>query len=231
VNLVVKLCDVAPDGSSTLITTGWLRGTHRLSSEEPSPVAPGRFLEYRVHLWATSYLIAAGHRLRVSVSCADFPRIWPTATNPLIRLACGGAAGSRVELPVIAATGAADFTPPPEPDPDVARTPLDIEAAPTWTIAHDLGTDTVTVTTGVHSMLTTPGRDGRFEIERHGRASVSRQHPGGARVEGEAKITLQTPAGSTVIVEGNLHVTQFGEHFSGRVTVDGATVFDQRWER
>ena len=41
----------------------------------PVPLASGEVIEARVAVWATSYEVPAGHRLRVSVSCADFPRI------------------------------------------------------------------------------------------------------------------------------------------------------------
>jgi putative CocE/NonD family hydrolase len=115
-NLVVKLCDVDPDGHSTLITTGWAKANRQ---------APAAATAFRVPLWATSYAVSAGHRLRVSVSCSDFPRIWPTRSNPRIRLATGVAAPSAIRLPVVppSATPARDL---PVPDPAVRRTPLDI---------------------------------------------------------------------------------------------------------
>jgi hypothetical protein len=230
VNLVVKLCDVAPDGHSALITTGWLKGSHRLSHEKPEALPRGQVLEYHVPLWATSYVVPAGHRLRVSVACADFPRIWPTPANPLIRLFVGGPGLSHVRLPVVPK---ATITGPELPVPDAAinRTPLDVEGKPVWTIAHDFATHTVTVTTGVRSVVMTPSRDGRFEIERRGRASVARNRPDAAKVEGEATITLHTPSGSLVIIEGQLLLTLAGQHFAGRVTMDGQTIFDERWER
>jgi putative CocE/NonD family hydrolase len=227
-NLVVKLSDVSPDGHSALITTGWLKGSHRASHERPEPLPRGETLEFRVPLWATSYRIPAGHRLRVSVACADFPRVWPTRTNPLIRLATGMSRPSAVRLPTI---------PPatlpqralPIPDANVARTPLDVEAKARWTIAADLAANSIEVSTGVRSVSVTPNRDGRFEIDRTGRARVSASRPDGARVHGEARINLQTPSGAIVVVEGKLRVTLTGEQFEGRVSVDGQVIFDQRW--
>src|SRR5262249_47012495 len=38
----VKLCDVAPDGTSALVTKGLLNLTHRDSHERPEPLVPGR---------------------------------------------------------------------------------------------------------------------------------------------------------------------------------------------
>ena len=65
--LVAKLVDVEPDGRSELIATGWQRVTGG---------------EARIGLWATSYALARGHRLRLSLSCADFPHVWPDPDSP-----------------------------------------------------------------------------------------------------------------------------------------------------
>jgi hypothetical protein len=217
-NLVVKLCDVAPDGHSALITTGWAKAISALKTP----------FEYHVPLWATSYVVKAGHRLRVSISCADFPRIWPTRSNPRIRLATGGPAPSAVRIPVVplSETRVRDL---PVPDPDVKRTPLDIEGSPRWQITRDLASGRVIVSTGIRSATQTTNRDGRFEIDRIGRASVSAARPDSARVEGEATIRLQTPQGSSVIVQSRLRVTQDGQDYYGSVTMDGQLIFERRW--
>jgi hypothetical protein len=117
----------------------------------------------------------------------------------------------------------------PVPDPDVKRTPLDIEGSPRWQITRDLASGRVTVSTGIRSAIQTTNRDGRFEIDRIGRASVSATRPDSARVEGEATITLQTPQGSSVIVQSRLRVTQDGQDYYGSVTMDGQIIFERHW--
>jgi putative CocE/NonD family hydrolase len=226
-NLVVKICDVGPDGHSALITTGWAKASRRLGHDE-TPSSAKEALEFRVPLWATSYVIQAGHRLRMSLSCSDFPRIWPTRSNPRIRLATGGRTPSLVRLPVVPASQmpVPDL---PVPDPSVKRTPLDIEATPRWEIVRDMAAGTVLVSTGIRSAIQTTGRDGRFEIDRVGRASVSAARPDGATVEGEATIKLLTPQGSNVTVRSRLRVTQNGQDFRASVTMDGQLIFDRQW--
>ena len=226
-NLVVKLCDIAPDGHSALVTTGWAKATGRLANGR-TPRAGNESVEYRVPLWATSYVVPAGHRIRISISCSDFPRIWPTRTNPRIRLATGAKTQSKVRLPIVPASET--LTPDlPIPDPNVKRTPLDIEATPRWQIAHDPAAGKVIVTTGIRSAIQSTGRDGRFEIDRIGRASVSASGPDSACVEGEATIRLRTPQGADVTVHGQLRVTQHGQDFRASVTVDDQVIFDHRW--
>jgi predicted acyl esterase len=219
-NLVVKICDVSPDGHSALVTTGWAKASGRIGHDEP--------LEFHIPLWATSYVVQAGHRLRVSLSCSDFPRIWPTRTNPRIRLATGGQTPSAVRIPVVPASQVL-MPDLPVPDPSVKRTPLEIEAAPRWEIVRDMASGTLVVTTGIRSAIQTTGRDGRFEIDRVGRATVSAGRPDSASVEGEATINLVTPRGSNVTVKSRLRVTQDGQDYRASVTMDGQLIFDRQW--
>jgi hypothetical protein len=111
----------------------------------------------------------------------------------------------------------------------VRRTPLDIEGVPRWQIVRDMATDTVMVSTGIRAAIQTPGRDGRFEIDRVGRASVSAERPDGAFVEGEATIRLVTPQRSNVTIQSRLRVTQVGQDFRASVTIDGQVIFERQW--
>lgn len=226
-HLVVKLCEVAPDGRSTLIATGWQRVTARQLADHRRSGAPAH-LELRVPMWATSYLVPAGHRLRVSVSGSDFPRIWPTRTNPRIRLATGGRTASAIQLPVVppATTPEGRL---PVPDPNVKRTPMDIEGVPRWQIIHEPAARAVTVTTGIRNAIRTVSGDGRFEIDRTGRAFVMASRPDSARVEGEATIRLLTSKGSNVTVQSRLRVTQDGQDYHASVTMDGQRIFERDW--
>jgi hypothetical protein len=162
------------------------------------------------------------------LSCSDFPRIWPTRSNPHIRLATGGTTPSAIRLPVVPSAERA--TPDlPVPDPTVKRTPFDIEGTPRWQIVRDLPTGTVVVSTGIRSAIRSVGGDGRFEIDRTGRASVSATRPHNAHVEGEATIRIQTPQGSNVTVHSQLRVTQAGQDYRASVVVDGQVIFDRQW--
>jgi hypothetical protein len=60
---------------------------------------------------------------------------------------------------------------------------------------------------------------------------VANARPDAARVEGETTISLQTPSGSTVVVETRSWVTQTSMTLSGRVTVDGRLFFDKQWQK
>jgi len=90
--LAVRLCDLRPDGSSALITMGVLNLTHRLSSEAPELLAPGEAFDATVTLDQIAYRIPAGHRLRIAVSTAYWPFIWPSPERAMVTLEAGSLA-------------------------------------------------------------------------------------------------------------------------------------------
>ena len=96
--LAVRLCDVAPDGSSRLVTRGLLNLTHRAGSTDPQPLEPGRSEQIRIPLEAIAYAFPAGHRIRVAVSSSYWPWAWPSPRRAGLTLLTGPA--SRFELPV-----------------------------------------------------------------------------------------------------------------------------------
>ena len=77
-NIAVRLCDVHPDGASELISYGVLNLTHRNSHEFAEALVPGETVSARVILDQCAYRVPAGHRLRVAVSNAYWPMIWPS---------------------------------------------------------------------------------------------------------------------------------------------------------
>ena len=114
--LAVKFCDVDEHGLSQLLTTGWLRVADQLGDGSSATVT--------VAAGPVAAVIAAGHRLRVSISSVDFPRAWPTPGPAGFAVSLGGEGGSRFILPVVAdiASGSAHIAevprPPGGPRPD-----------------------------------------------------------------------------------------------------------------
>ena len=75
--LCARLCDVAPDGSSRRISYGVLNLTHRDSHAEPSALEAGRFYRIRLKLNDCGYAFDVGHVMRLALSTAYWPLIWP----------------------------------------------------------------------------------------------------------------------------------------------------------
>lgn len=67
-DFVVQLTVVAPDGTSTQVTVGYLNASHADSRATPQPVPQGTPKSYALNLWPTSYVFHAGHRIRVDLA-------------------------------------------------------------------------------------------------------------------------------------------------------------------
>ncbi|MGI9351648.1 MAG: CocE/NonD family hydrolase [Rhizobiaceae bacterium] len=84
--ICVRLCDLRPDGTSAFITYGVLNLTHHTSHEFPEALAPGKTIKVELALDQIAYRIPAGHRLRVSMSTAYWPLIWPSPDQATVTI-------------------------------------------------------------------------------------------------------------------------------------------------
>ena len=94
----VRLCDVAPDGASRLISWGLLNLTHREGHTHPQPLEPGKTYQITVQLNVTAYRLAVGHRWRLAISPTYWPHAWPSPVA--VRLTVYTGEGSKLILPV-----------------------------------------------------------------------------------------------------------------------------------
>ncbi len=104
--IAVRLNHVHPDGASTRITWGVLNLTHRASHADPTPLVPGEAVEVSVPLDHIAYTLPKGHRLRVAVSSAYWPMLWPAPEAVTLTLT-----GGTLDLPVL--TGGQECAFPP----------------------------------------------------------------------------------------------------------------------
>ena len=231
VNLVAKLSAVGPDGSSALITSGWLNGSHAQSHERAQPLQPGVVERFRLRLWATSYYIPQGYRVRLSVACADFPRIWPTRTNPEIRIFFSQDQASSVRIPVVPV--AATALPDPaiaRPDLSINRAPWRVDGVPQWKIEQDVATGTMSIMTGSEQKIALPS-GGSFHMKRTATASVADDRPDGAKLDGETTISLELPGAGSIRVETHSWSSRTKMLLTGKVTVEGRVFFEKQWRR
>ncbi len=106
-HLSVKLCDVAPDGTSTLITRTMLdlaqRGVWPIDAfgelgARPQPIVPDEWMDVKVQFEATTWTMIPGHRLRLAIAGTDWPNCWP----PSQQFTLGVKRGSvRIVLPTV----------------------------------------------------------------------------------------------------------------------------------
>jgi hypothetical protein len=97
----VRLSDVAPDGTVIMLTGGGLNGAQRDSESQPTDLEPGRVYPLKIDMHFTSWVFPRGHRIRLAVSNALWPMIWPTPYTMTTSLQLGGQQPSRLVLPVV----------------------------------------------------------------------------------------------------------------------------------
>src|SRR5262249_14046360 len=94
-NLAVRLCDVHPSGESLRVSFGVLNLTHRDGHENPAPLAIGERYRVRIQLNDAGSVFLAGHRVRLALSTAYWPMIWPSAEKATLQIL-----GGTLDLPV-----------------------------------------------------------------------------------------------------------------------------------
>ena len=76
--LAVRLNEVLPGGTSRKMTYGVLNLTHRDGHEHPQPLEPGKRYRVRIGLKHCGFAFKPGHRIRVALSTAYWPLVWPS---------------------------------------------------------------------------------------------------------------------------------------------------------
>jgi putative CocE/NonD family hydrolase len=94
-NLVVRLCDVHPSGESLRVSFGVLNLTHRDGHERPAMLAVGQQYRVRIKLNDAGSVFPAGHRVRLALSTAYWPMIWPSPEKATLLISSG-----TLDLPV-----------------------------------------------------------------------------------------------------------------------------------
>jgi hypothetical protein len=109
----VRLNEVLPSGESLQVSYGILNLTHRNSHELPEALEPHKRYSVRVQLNDIAHSFAPGSRIRIAVSTAFWPVVWPSPRPATVSLFTGA---STLSLPVRQAQlSDADARPLPAP--------------------------------------------------------------------------------------------------------------------
>jgi uncharacterized protein len=114
-NLAVRLCDVHPDGASLRVSFGILNLAFRDGFEQPARLLPSQRYRVRIQLNDAGSAFPAGHRIRVALSTAYWPMIWPSPEPATVTVF-----GGMVDLPV-RSPRPEDSLLPELPPPETAR--------------------------------------------------------------------------------------------------------------
>jgi uncharacterized protein len=241
-----RLCDVAPDGTVTLVTGGGRAGRPdpqrdggslaasatpaRPAPEDPGARAGAPGLPLELHV--TSWVFPRGHRIRLTLSNAMWPMIWPTP-SPATATVQLGPAGTRLVLPVVPAAGrpAPVFAQPAPGDhaPGVRHWG---EMLPVrWTLERD---DTGASAIWWRGSTGTDFPWGRMVDEEYLRYCVHDARPASASAHGEARTEIHLD-GRLLIFTSVLDLGGDAESlrysYRRELRCDGALIRERAWKR
>ena len=108
--LAARLNHIHPDGSSTRITYGILNLCHRDGHGKSKPLPINQSVNVTLNLDQCAYTVPAGHRVRVSISNAYWPLLWPSPEATRLQIHSG-----TINLPLLNEVAGSTVTfPPPE---------------------------------------------------------------------------------------------------------------------
>jgi putative CocE/NonD family hydrolase len=151
--IAVRLCDVAPDGASTLITFGVLNLQCRNGYETHEPLVPDTTYAIEMMLDQAAYVVPEGHSIRLAVSPSYWPYIWPERGAVTLTIS-----GGHMVLPTLDDEAGHGIT---MPEPDFVTAPV------TRTIRDGHEAKTLETEAG-KDVLTISGDYGEVEFIEHG---------------------------------------------------------------
>lgn len=228
-----RLSDVAPDGSVTQITGAGLNGAQRDSTIEPHDLESGKAYSLDIKMHVTSWIFPKGHRIRVAISNALWPMIWPTPYPMTTSLMLGGEAGSRLILPTVPPRGTSTIAFSP-PQPSEERTDIHSAGYPwpgDWILQRDEGRQKTTVVWKGKSQTEYPwGKETDYEQLTY---DAEDAHPATNSVRGEAE-SIYELKGRVLSWRGHLSVTSDEKNFFYKYTrellKDGKMLKQKTWQ-
>jgi putative CocE/NonD family hydrolase len=230
----VRLSDVAPDGSVTMITGAGQSGAQRDSAANPTDLEPGGTYSIPIELHLTSWIFPRGHKIRLAISNALWPMIWPTPFSMETLLFLGGAQPSRLELPIVPTESSArPHFPAIEDLPRLEgiSSTGDIWPPKEWTITRDMMTGTTRVAWSGEDAGHYPwGKTKDYEQMTY---VVQDSDPAASTVHADASTTVELPNRILIWSVGldlRSSAKNFYYHFERRLTENGALIRKKSWD-
>ncbi|WP_322996270.1 CocE/NonD family hydrolase [Castellaniella sp.] len=227
----VRLEDVAPDGKVSLVSGASINPSQRFSRLEPTALIPGEPTTLTASIHFTTWRFQPGHRIRLAVSNAQFPMIWPSPTAGVTSLLSGNS--TWLDLPVVPTRNASDqacLLPQPEVD-DAAPFGETLENnGPVFESFRNEKTGDSTFTTTSDIRWTAHGNE--FKSSESYRWDVNDARPAHASYQGERN-NLFTINGEEIALSAKARIesddTYFHVTFTKVLRKNGELVREKTW--
>lgn len=227
--LSVRIEDVSPDGTSTLVTHGTLRAACRDGLASPESLDPGTEYELEVPLQPRSHLFETDHAVRVAVAAAFFPEHMPVGDHGSFVVRSSADRPSVVRLPGRSRADAdyEDAVHMGAPTTDRNTEPEQVtDRSVSWETTRERTANVARATMESSLSVDLPHADytetGTFETE------VAADNPGSFGATNRFEISISRPEEEIEVLARN-HLTRNLIQMTTRVRVDGETYFEQRW--
>jgi len=197
-------------------------------------LSPGEITELTFDLDAASWVFSEGHRIRVTISGADFPEVWPSPLPTGIRIHCGLSHPSSITLPLVPAE-ASRFPPPVLLPPQARRSRFQYELEkPAVSFTCDRETGTVTARQQLRETVRCPDGATMVTSEHRTEMTVSASDPSAAKAAGWDRKTVSRPGLEVECIAsaeiqstaGEFHLT-----LNLNVVLNGSPHWQRRWNR
>jgi uncharacterized protein len=226
---VVRLQDVAPDGTPFQVSAGILNLTHRDTHDQPKSLPLGEAVSVRVSMRACGYRFEAGHRIRISVASSAWPVIWPSPQAADFELITGAA---RLILPLAPTAGPAKVPTFRTELPDLPSVGGGSDDPPVWRVTEDVLAGTVTVSSFEGGETVTYDGTRLYGSEGH-EMTASDSDPAHARMGSEVVYRLHQD-GHDIEAEATAEMTSTATDFrlrgELRVRLDGESFHTRTWD-
>jgi len=228
-----RLSDVAPDGTVTMVTGAGQSGAQRDSRSNPTDLVPGQVYSLPIELHLTSWVFQRGHRIRLAISNAIWPMIWPTPFPMTISLQLGGASASRLELPLVPLQPPArpHFSAPEETPPlESVKSEGDTWPPQVWSETHDLLTGVTRISWMGDDASQYPW--GRMKDHEQMSYVLGDDHPEKSSIHAEGSTTIELTGRIlvwSVVIDVSSDLHNFYYHSERHLTENGRLIREKSW--
>ncbi len=226
--IAARLLAVSPEGDTAIISRGNRNLVFDADLSQPTPLRPGVPVTVRFVLLACSAVVPKGWSLRLALSGADFPVVWPPGERFSLEI---DPQKSSLRLPTVPPRPGERTLDIPEagplPEPPVegggSVSEREVERRPGLTVYRR--------TVGHSERQPTRG-DLLYGNDQEWTVTVDDHDPATTRVRSAAEMKLERP-GWSVVTQGSLELTADADDFHLFIELaaflDGTEVFRRRW--
>jgi len=227
--LMVKLCNVDPEGTVALITRGQLNAVHREGLDRPKYLDPGVVSPIEIEMKATAYAFQPGHRIRLAITSGEFQTVLSTPERGVNTIHFGGHHSSHLELPVIPARREPDpspfrpcLPPPPNPPSEASFHIGETEQSGQWLAVRE-------------ACKEVRGLEGKVTYWLKTSSRIRPDQPAQAEFQSESAMSFDYDSGEVIESRGSIHYRGDPKNIhlnaSLRVTRNGKIAFAKDWKR